>query len=64
MELKIRRVKKRIKVMEGRDGVVGGGGIRREDNRINQQVTETLSCHLSLRQRSALTSQVCASAPL
>lgn len=55
-----RKVKKKIKVVEGR----GSGRIGGEDNRINQQVTEMLSCHLSPGQRSALTSQVCASASL
>lgn len=53
-----RKVKKKIKVVEGRGFARIGG----EDNRINQQVTEMLSCHLSPGQRSALTSQVCASA--
>ena len=49
---------------DGGGGGAEGGGIGREDNRINQQVTEMLSCHLTLRRGSALTSQVCASARL
>lgn len=55
--------KKRIKVTEGRWGSMYEK-LEKEDNRINQQVTEILSCHLTLREGLVLMSQVCASALL